>query len=338
VIVVDGKEDPEAANSFAVGAQRHGYDASAVKLWPQDGPIDLLQGSGEAIADRIHALSTWTEPYYESVARLAIKLAVDQPGGPPRILRELVGRLDGASLKAAWAGTDRSDVASRLTTELIAGVKMRYFSLVAALENIGAVSRTASERGWTFSDARAMWITLPTSTTPVIASGFARALLVDLIGYLRDPMRRTDERPILLVIEEMGALVGDDPVMARTLPEVLERARSANVRVILSGQTPESLGDQTMQARLLRSGTAVVAMRMPFPEPVLELLGTRARPEASLGIGIDGTHLDQGSVRLQQQFAVAPDEIRSLSVGRAILIHQGKFSQFQVPPEVAPTS
>ena len=331
VIVIDGKEDPEAAAWLAVAAHRNHVAPSRIRIWPQSGPMDLLRGSPDQILDRVHGLANWTEPYYEQISKLAIRLAVDDPRGTPRTMGELLSRLDATALKATWAGTERAELASRLTNELVAGVRMRYFSLNASLEAIGAVLGSHSDATWSWEDADAIWICLPTSTTPVVASGLGRALLLDLISYIRS-QRRTSRNRILLVIEELGAIVGDDPVMARTLTETLERARSAGVRVVLSGQSPDSLGDPATQARILRSGTSVLTMRMPFPEPVLELLGTRSRPEASLGVNIDGTHLPQGSVRLQQQFAINPDEIRQLQTGRACLIHRGKYTLLQAPP------
>jgi|SRR5665213_1453802 len=331
VIVIDGKEDPEAAAWLLGAAQRHGVAPSRIRIWPQSGPIDLLRGTPDQVLDRIHGLANWTEPYYEQVAKLALRLALDDPRGLPKTLGELLNRLDATALKATWAGTDRAELASRLTSELVGGVRMRYYSLNKSLEIVGAVPTVFSHAAWSWEDAEAIWICLPTSTTPVVASGLGRALLLDLISYIRSQRRISCNR-ILLVVEELGGIVGDDPVMARTLSETLERARSAGVRVILSGQSPESLGEPATQSRLLRSGSSILAMRMPFPEPVLELLGTRSRPEASLGVNIDGTHLPQGSMRLQQQFAVTPDEIRQLPVGRVCLIHQGKFTLLQVPP------
>jgi len=330
VIVIDGKEDPEAASWLVGAAHRNGVAPSRVRIWPRSGPMDLLRGTPDQVLDRIHGLANWTEPFYAEIARLSLRLALDDPRGLPLTLGDLFDRLDATALKATWAGTDRSELASRLTSELVAGVRMRYYSLNKSLEIVGAIATGYDSAAWSWEDAEAIWICLPTSTTPVVASGLGRALLLDLISYIRS-QRRTSNNRILLVVEELGGIVGDDPVMARTLSETLERARSAGVRVILSGQSPESMGDPATQSRLLHSGSSILTMRMPFPEPVLELLGTRSRPEASLGVNIDGTHLPQGSVRLQQQFAVTPDEIRQLPMGRVCLIHQGKFTLLQVP-------
>ena len=185
-------------------------------------------------------------------------------------------------------------------------------------------------RGWSFEDADFSWVTLPTSTQPQIAASFARALLIDLIGYIRSPERRPDRRPILLVVEEIGAILGQSEVTARTVLEGFERARSAGVRLVLSGQSADSFGDPATQSRLLRSGSAVLCMRMPVPEAVLELVGTRQGLESSLGVSASGDYLDQGSTRVQEQWLVDPNSLRRAPVGRACLLDRGTHSWIQI--------
>ena len=151
------------------------------------------------------------------------------------------------------------------------------------------------------------------------------------MSFIRNPMRRDMSVPMTCVIEELGAIVQQDQVAAASVVETLERARSAGVRMVLSGQVVASFGDPTTQARLLTSGSTILAMRMSDPEPVLNLLGTRPRPEASIGIGYDGALLDQGSMRMQDQWAVHPSVMRSLPTGRALQIRNGRSALVQVP-------
>jgi hypothetical protein len=272
----------------------------------------------------------WTEPYYETIAKSALRLAIDDPRGLPASLGEILSRLDSAQLKGAYAGTPLAEVASKLTPELVGGVKLRYYSLDAALKAVGAIPSDDSARGWSIDDVDFTYISLPTSTTPIVAAGFGRALLLDVMTWLRSPARRRDGRKVLLVVEELGALVGNDEVTARNIVEMLERARSAGCQVILSGQSLGSFGDERLAYRILHSGASTICMRVSDPESVLSLVGTRPRPEASLGITVDGSFLDQGSVRFQEQFAIAPDDLRTLPLGRAFLIHQGRFTLTQV--------
>jgi hypothetical protein len=328
VVVIDGKEDPETGHRLMAAARDLGIKDSM--SWPDAGPMDFFRGSPSEILDRCLSLVTFTEPFYESVATTALRLAIDDRRGAPRSMAELIARLDPTSLKASWAGTPRAGVVAGLTAEQLRGVAMRYFGINASLEELGAVPSEGESGGWSFEDSPVIWATLPTSRRPVIAASLGRILLVDFTSYLRNPTRRTDPRKILLVIEELGAIMGQSDEMKRTVLEVLERARSAGCRVLLSGQSEGSFGDEAAAKRIFRSGSAVFCMRMPMPEDVLSGLGTREAVESSLGVTSGGVYLDQGSARIQAQYAIPPDAIRRLPVGRGYLIHQGLYSLVQV--------
>ena len=330
VLFIDGKEDESAGRRLAAMALAQGVDGQRIRTWPSGGPMDLWRGNAQQVLDRAHSLMEWTEPFYEQIAKTALRLAVSDPRGLPETLSEMIARLDSGYLKGTWAGTSFADVASRLTPELVAGVKLRYFGLDQALKTVGAVPSKDSDRGWSIDTCDFAYISLPTSTTPIVASGFGRAVLFDVMTWLRSPERRGDARPVLLVVEELGALVGNDEGTGRVIVEMLERARSANCRVILSGQSLGSFGSQDLAMRLLHSGASTICMRCSDPEQVLSLVGTRRQPEASLGVTVAGRFLDQGSMRIQEQFAISPDEMRSLPMGRAYLLHHGRFTLTQI--------
>ncbi len=330
VIFIDAKEDPSAGLRLANFAANLGVAPDRIRSWPFSGPMDLWRGDAQQILDRAHSLADWTEPYYEMVAKTALRLAVTDPRGLPRSLGEMIGRLDAGHLKGTWAGTPYAEVASKLTTDLVAGVKLRYFGLDQALKAVGAVALDDSDPGWAIDDCDFAYVSLPTSTVPVVAAGFGRAVLLDVMAWLRSPARRGDGRPVLLVIEELGALIGGDEVTGRTIVEMVERARSAGCRVILSGQSLGSFGSEDLAQRLLHSGASTLCMRISDPEQVLGLVGTRRQPEASLGVSVAGSYLEQGSVRIQEGFAVAPDELRTLPMGRGYLFHQGRYTLAQV--------
>jgi FtsK/SpoIIIE family len=330
VIFVDGKEDVAAGQRLARLALDQGVDRNRIRTWPFSGPLDLWRGTQQELLDRAHSLMDWTEPYYETIAKSALRLAVSDPRGVPRSLGELISRLDSTYLKATYVGTSLAEVAAKLTQELISGVKLRYFGLDQALKAIGAVPTDDTAHGWSIDDCDFAYVSLPTSTTPVVAAGFGRAILLDVMTWLRSANRRGDDRPVLLVVEELGALIGNDDTTGRTIIEMLERARSANCRVILSGQSLHSLGSPDLAARLLHSGASTLCMRMSDPEPLLGLVGTRSQPEASLGVSVAGAYLEQGSMRIQEQFAVSPNEIRALPMGRALLFHQGRYTMAQI--------
>jgi hypothetical protein len=324
VLVVDAKEDPEPRERFGGLATARGLAQDRVKLWPGNGPLDLCRGDAAAQKDRWMACAAWSEPYYRSVAATVLSLTCYERTGAPTTPGEFLSRLDGQHLKSAWAGTANGPVAAALSPQDVQGVRYRYFTLVSDLERAGAIP-AAEESAWGWEDADAAWVTLPTATRPELAGAFGRAALVDLIGYFRDPTRRTTRRPILLIIEEMGAITSADEATAAAVVEAVERSRSAGVRCVVSAQTPEGLGTPPAQDRLLHGGAAVLAHRMANPEPVVRLLGTQLGWEASLGVDAGGNLGEFGSVREQHQWRVPPDIVRRLPVGQAICAHAGRW-------------
>jgi hypothetical protein len=326
VIVIDAKEDYDTSRDFHQLACANGIPDTRVRVWPSAGPVDLFRGNPTAIRDRLMACAGYTEPYYRAVAGTLLTLVTkDTPA--PGSLTEVVSRLDQNALKSRWAGTDNAAVAAGLKPDDVQGVRYRYYDLDRQLVSIGAVAQVRG--GWSWEDADATWVTLPTSTRADAAAAFGRALLVDLIGYIRDRSRR-DDRPILLIVEELGAIVSGDPETARLVIEAFERARSANVRTIVSVQTPEGLGQPDAQARILHSGASILAHRMPAPEIISNLLGTGYGLEASLGVDRQGVLLDAGSLREQSQYVLSPNALRRLEIGQAVFIHGHKWSHVAV--------
>jgi hypothetical protein len=330
VLIIDAKEDYDTAAAWGELAGRVGVPECRNIIWPQAGPMDLFRGSPTGIRDRLMACAGYTEPYYRSVAGTLLTLVThDDP--PVRTFPDVLRRLDHGALKARWAGTPDAHIAGGLKPDDVQGVRYRYFDLARQLDSIGAAGEAPGAWGW--EDCDAAWITLPTSTRPEAAAAFGRAMLVDLISYIRDSSRR-DSRPILLIVEELGAIVAGDGETARLIVEAFERARSAHVRTIVSVQTPDGLGPPDMQARILHSGAAVLAHRMPAPELICNLLGTSYGLEASLGVTRAGDLLDAGSVREQSQFVLSPNTVRQLPVGQAMFIHGHHWSQIAVPRAV----
>jgi hypothetical protein len=330
VIVIDAKEDPDTGERLARFARSTRLNPQRIRTWPAAGPMDLCRGTGMQIHDRFLACGSYSEAYYQAVASTILRLACTDPTGEPRSLRELVARVEPASLKTRWAGTTDAQLAANLGTSDIQGVRYRYTNLASNLEHIGATSDQPG--GWSWDGTDVAWVTLPTSTQTATAAAFGRALLVDLISYIRDPQRRHDmKRPILLIVEELGAIVSGDPTTAQLVVEAFERARSANVRAVVSVQTVHGLGDPPTQARILHSGAGVLAHRMPQPEDISALLGTRYGFEASLGVTADGSLLDKGSLREQHTFVLPPATIRQLPTGQAVLIHRTHWAHIKIP-------
>jgi hypothetical protein len=329
VIVIDAKEDQSGRERFVQLALQLGVSEGRTRTWPESGPMDLCRGSAHAQKDRWMASAAWTEPYYRAVAATFLTLVCEDPEGAPSIPSELLERLDKSYLVGRWAGTPGGKMASQTNSQDLIGLRHRYFGLISDLSQAGAIP-IAGESSWSWEDGDAIWITLPTSTRPEVAGALGRAALIDMVGYIRDENRRPDRRPILWIIEEMGALTSSDPTTALAVIEAVERARSANVRCVVSAQTPEGLGDLNAQARLLHGGPAVLAHRMANPEPFVRLLGSQMGLEASIAVDAAGNFGDHGSLREQHQWRVSPDTVRRLPVGQALIAHAGRWAMVAV--------
>ena len=69
--------------------------------------------------------------------------------------------------------------------------------------------------------------------------------------------------------------------------------------------------------------------RVNTPERIAALAGTRERPEYSMHYDEEGAN-GEGSVRIQHQFKVEPNTVRSLEPGEAYLISRGRAMRAQI--------
>ena len=187
VIVIDAKEDYATSRDFYNLARSNGIDERRALIWPSSGPMDLFRGEPTAIRDRLMACAGYSEPYYRAVAATLLSLVTDVTP-TPGTLTDVLAALDQTALKARWAGTPNAAVAASLKPDEVQGVRYRYFDLERQLVSIGAIAQVPG--GWSWENCDAAWVTLPTSTRTDAAAAFGRALLVDLIGYIRDATRK----------------------------------------------------------------------------------------------------------------------------------------------------
>jgi hypothetical protein len=89
------------------------------------------------------------------------------------------------------------------------------------------------------------------------------------------------------------------------------------------------MGDEQQAERILGSVETVVCHRVNTPERIAALAGTRERPEYSMHYDEEGAN-GEGSVRIQHQFKVEPNVVRSLEPGEAYLISRGRAMRAQI--------
>ncbi len=117
----------------------------------------------------------------------------------------------------------------------------------------------------------------------------------------------------------------------------IEQARAFNTGLILAPQVSAGMDDAGEAARILGSAETVICHRVNTPGPVIELAGTRRRIEYSTHYAPGGP-TGEGSARVQHQFKVDPNDVRSLAPGQAYVINRGHAMKVDIhpAPEVDP--
>ena len=93
--LIDGKGTDPGFVERALAGYLWGNPHARVALWPEL-PMDGWRGNPAAIHNRLMAMLGWTEPYYQDVASLLLRLALNAPGedGPVRSSQQLMARMD----------------------------------------------------------------------------------------------------------------------------------------------------------------------------------------------------------------------------------------------------
>jgi hypothetical protein len=302
---IDGKADPATATEFLTLAQAAGVGA-------RDGtrePLDGWRGDPEAIVNRLLATQAFTEPYYEGIARTVLRRAVGDH--PPRSFAELVARLDKRALQRVWRDdTDAVEGIRQLPDRDVAGVRARYDGIAWAVG-------TTLDGTWSYEDTRAAYVPVGRPENRNQSAEVGAFLLEDVLHWAL--ARKASGRQALIIVDEFSKL-SDRPGAA---VDLVERARSFNVAVVLIAQTWASLGpDDTTRNRLAGTVGTVILHQLKQPDEVAALAGTEwvlERTEQTHALD----HTGLGSQRAGNRYVVHPDDIRRLHQGEAFVIHGG---------------
>jgi hypothetical protein len=317
---IDGKADPATAREFLALTRAAGVDA-------RDGtrePLDGWRGDPEAIVNRLLATQVFTEPYYEGVARTVLRRAVGER--PPHSFSELVGRLDKRALqRAARDDPEALEAIRALPDKDVAGVRARYDGIAWAVG-------TTLDGTWAYEDTRAAYVPVGRPENRHQAAEVGAFLLEDILHWAL--ARKQPHRQALVVVDEFSKL-SDRPGAA---VDLVERARSFNVAVVLIAQAWASLGpDDTIRNRLAGTVGTVIAHQLKQPDDVAALAGTEwvlERTEQTQTLD----HTGLGSQRAGNRYVVHPDDVRRLDQGEAFIIHGGQALKLRVRPPQSPSA
>jgi hypothetical protein len=118
------------------------------------------------------------------------------------------------------------------------------------------------------------------------------------------------------VLDEFSAVQGGTDQAIH----LAERLRDVGVPVIFGAQSPEGLGDERQQWRLLHTiGGGLVLHQLPDPDRLIELAGTIRVAEQAWQLDPWGP-AGQARVHMTDRPRVDPNQVRQLQPGEAFLI------------------
>jgi hypothetical protein len=255
--------------------------------------------------------------YYADILYAVTVLAVTAPAGPPWSAASFLERLDAAWLESAWGSHPGQATRVRAAARHLGDIQLRYATL---LDRLGP----ALDGPGTLDEADAWYFILEGTREPSVAE--AQALALTELAARAATAPAGPRRAILLAADDYSAVSRRVP-----LSNLYERGRSLGIGVQVSAQTWQGLGaDDDERYRIAATADGgIFVMHTPYPEPLVELAGTRRVLESAHKL-IGGTWGDEGSTRLQRTWTADPDLIRRLKVGQACYISHGTATYVNV--------
>ena len=302
-------------------ARSRGYEN--INTWPEES-LNGFQGDIRQLRERLSGLFNSGESAFhhaESVSMLDLAL---NAGDPPRTFQTLLERVRPGATENLYGqiATVESLIQKQISTSFS---NNQWNSLYLRLRSLYATvgeRLDASTSSWSLDSTDAAWISIPGTSSPQAAGDIA-AWVLAMIGELAT---KGDERLTLVFLDEFSA-IGSDQRSSRTAAGLVERTRSAGMALVIGSQTTDSLGDAAI--RLLQTVGTVISHRNSAPEDICKLAGTIDVWEDTHELNRNGGR-SPTSGRLQQQFRVSPELVRSLPVGECVLVTGGHWAHVAV--------
>jgi hypothetical protein len=325
--LIDGKGTDPGFVERALAGYLWGNPHARVALWPEL-PMDGWRGSPAALHNRLMAMLGWSEPYYQDVASLLLRLALNAPGedGPIRSSQQLLARMDPALLVQLYEhDPDRRREAESLVgrdqARAVKGAIGRFANFFAAV----AGGFDAGECGWSFENVDFGYFRAPFLAGRQDADACMRLLLEDFAHYatLRKPRRGEDAT---LVFDEFSAIAGGREAAI----QLVERVRDAGCALYLSAQSADGLGDEAQQRRLVGACSGGLLIHaMPDPEGLLRAAGVVKVVEQTWRLDTEGP-TGNSSARIGERPWVEPSQVQQAREGEAWYIGRGRFEHLMV--------
>jgi hypothetical protein len=325
--LIDAKGTDPGFVERALAGYLWGNPHARVALWPEL-PMDGWRGTPAAIHNRLMAMLGWTEPYYQDVASLLLRLALNAPGedGPVRSSGQLMARMDPELLVRLYEhDPDRRREAESLVgrdqARAVKGAIGRFANFFAAT----AGGFDAGAAGWSFEDVDFAYLRAPFLAGRQDADAAMRLLLEDFAHYatLRKPRHGEDAT---LVFDEFSAIAGGREAAI----QLVERVRDAGCALYLSAQSADGLGDEAQQRRLVGACSGGLLIHaMPDPDTLLRAAGVVKVVEQTWRLDPEGP-TGNSSARIGERPRIEAGQVQQAREGEAWYIARGRYEHLMV--------
>lgn len=326
VAIIDMKGGAEEVEMFLQSGTRLDHSIKT-KSWPGN-PLDLWRGTASEIADRVMGFlpaptQGGTEYYRARLARAIKSVTERTSASPPRSAEELISRIRNIG-EFADDPEDRNALMARVGNKTVSSEIAE--ALGGYLEPLRMSGENATFGGWSWSDDWDL-ATISLDATKESMKRLGVAILHDFDSWTRSCRREIDSRPMMLILDEGGVLQSVNGAPALT--NLVSRARSARISVVIAAQTLTSLGQDGLE--IMSTGPTRWLGRTPDPEVMSMATGTRSAVETGHQDG-EGGLTGVRSLREQRALLIDPDLIRRLPTFMWMISENGKAILGYCPP------
>lgn len=306
-----GEQSAELAFEWANTMEAIGLAPERVGVFPFQDGLNMWRLPPAQLVETIHELAKTEHRFYDTLQRGLLRLVLEAPNvRPPANSVEFLRRIDPQQLRDAWDGhpsrvaqLNQMAQSGTLATDLI------------LLDDLFGTLGYDFDAQRSIQDFDALFVSLPGTEKNRVAAAKAK-LLVELLKY---ELTHGARREVLFVFDEWSAVAEGVDVL-----QLLQTARSLGGRVVLSAQSYATLGRSEQEVRRILSvmGGGHLVMAGTQVEEWAKLAGTRFRAEVGAHLAGE-SHVGEGTLRMQPQFTVSPDELRQLPERDVVRIKDG---------------
>jgi DNA helicase HerA-like ATPase len=326
LVVVDGKGDPELAQTILAMADRRGRELQMFSISDPEHSWNynpLSCGGPTELKDRLMELSEWREPYYQYMAERYLQMAFT-------LFEKAYGTFDLSSFIHSLAPENLEALACRLKAPVSAlnylhsidkrGISSLIDRLALIIESqIGHLFSV--EPGKTISllssvaEKKAVLFSLDSLSYPITATLLGRMVINDLKAVAS---RRTKDDPLVLTVyDEFNVFA------RRNVVDLINKTRSKGFAALIAAQSLADLDvcDTVLKKQILQNCNTLIIQRQNAPddaEALAKIIGTAETWMVTHQVDSAGD-TGRASLRMTKEFLIHPDKIKRLQVGQAVI-------------------